>query len=149
MSVAHGRAKSHRGRKSCRDWEEVTPPLTPLPPHVCMHAKLLQSCPTLFNPVDCSLPGSSVHWLLQVRILEWVAKSSSRGIFPTQGSNTHLTSPALAGWFFTTSATWKPPLSPPSPPETTPSLSANTSEGVNPQGGGDNGPNFPRYSNHG
>ena len=79
VSVAHGRAESHRGRKSCRDWEEVTPPLTPLPPHVCMHVKLLQSCPTLFNPVDCSLPGSSVHWILQVRILEWVAKSSSRG----------------------------------------------------------------------
>ena len=35
-------------------------------------------------------PGSSVHGILQARILEWVAISSSRGIFPTQGSNPHL-----------------------------------------------------------
>ena len=44
-----------------------------------MHAKLLQSCPTLRNPVDCSLPGSSVHGILQERTLEWVVISSSRG----------------------------------------------------------------------
>ena len=37
-----------------------------------------QSCPTLCDPVDCSPPGSSVHGILQVRILEWVAISSSR-----------------------------------------------------------------------
>ena len=42
-------------------------------------AKLLQSCPALCDPMDCSLPGSSVHGLLQVRILEWVAMPSSRG----------------------------------------------------------------------
>jgi len=57
---------------------------------VCACVKLLQSCPTLCNPVDCSLAGSSVHGILQARILEWVAISSSRGIFPTQGSNPHL-----------------------------------------------------------
>ena len=34
-----------------------------------------QSCPTLCDPVDCSPPGSSVHEILQVRILEWVAIS--------------------------------------------------------------------------
>ena len=38
-----------------------------------------QSCPTLCNPMDCSLPGSSVHRILQARILEWVAMPSSRG----------------------------------------------------------------------
>ena len=38
-----------------------------------------QSCPTLSNPVDCSLPGSSVHGLLQARILEWVTIPFSRG----------------------------------------------------------------------
>ena len=43
-----------------------------------MRAKLLQSCPTLCNPMDCSLPGSSVHGILQAR-LEWVAVLSSRG----------------------------------------------------------------------
>ena len=40
---------------------------------VCKHAKLLQSCPPLCDPMDCNLPGSSVHGILQARILEWVA----------------------------------------------------------------------------
>ena len=38
-----------------------------------------QSCLTLFDPVDCSLPGSSLHGILQARLLEWVAISFSRG----------------------------------------------------------------------
>ena len=38
-----------------------------------------QLCPTLCDPMDYSLPGSSVHGILQARILEWVAISSSRG----------------------------------------------------------------------
>ena len=38
-----------------------------------------QLCQTLCDPVDCSLPGSSVHGILQARILEWVAVLSSRG----------------------------------------------------------------------
>ena len=37
------------------------------------------------DPMDCSLPDSSVHGILQARILEWVTISFSRGIFPTQG----------------------------------------------------------------
>jgi len=45
----------------------------------CMHAKLLQSCPTLCNPMDCNPSGSSVHGILQARTLGWVAISSSRG----------------------------------------------------------------------
>ena len=44
-------------------------------------------CPTLCNPVNCSPPGSSVHGILQVRILECVTIPFSRGTFPTQGSN--------------------------------------------------------------
>ena len=40
-------------------------------------AKSLQSCPTLCNPMDCSLPGFSVHGILQARTLEWVAISFS------------------------------------------------------------------------
>ena len=39
----------------------------------------VQSCPTLCNPMDCSLPGSSVLGILQARILEWVAIPFSRG----------------------------------------------------------------------
>ena len=46
-----------------------------------------QSCPTLFNPMDCSLPGSSVHGIFQAIVLEWIAISFSKEIFPTQGSN--------------------------------------------------------------
>ena len=38
-----------------------------------------QSCPTLCDPMACSPPGSSVHGILQVRILEWVAIPFSRG----------------------------------------------------------------------
>ena len=46
-----------------------------------------QSCLTLGDPMDCSLPGSSVHEILQARILEWVASPFSRGSFLTQGLN--------------------------------------------------------------
>ena len=45
---------------------------------ICMHAKSLQSCLTLYDPMDCTPPGSSVHEILQARILEWVAVPSSR-----------------------------------------------------------------------
>ena len=38
-----------------------------------------QTCPTHCDPKDCSLPGSSIHGILQARILEWVAISFSRG----------------------------------------------------------------------
>ena len=40
---------------------------------------ITQSCPTLCNPMDCSPPGSSVHGILQARVLEWGAMPSSRG----------------------------------------------------------------------
>ena len=66
-----------------------------------MFATSVQSCLTLCDPMDCSLPGSSVHGIFQARILQWVAMSSSRGIFLTQGSNpASLMSLALAGGFF-------------------------------------------------
>ena len=38
-----------------------------------------QSCMTFCEPMDCNLPGSSVHGILQARVLEWVATSFSRG----------------------------------------------------------------------
>ena len=50
-----------------------------------MCAKSLQLCSTLCDPVDCSLPGSPVHGILQARILEWVAISSSRGSSQPRG----------------------------------------------------------------
>ena len=62
----------------------------------CLVAQL---CPTLCDPMDCSLPGSSVHGILQARILEQVAISSSReSSYPGIESM----SPALADRFFTT-----------------------------------------------
>ena len=42
-------------------------------------SEVAQSCPTLCDPMDCNPPGSSVHGILQARILEWVAISFSRG----------------------------------------------------------------------
>ena len=47
-------------------------------------SEVAQSCPTLSDPVDCSLPGSSVHGIFQARVLEWSAiafseKNSSMG----------------------------------------------------------------------
>ena len=46
---------------------------------VCVLCSVAQSSPTLCNPIDCSLPGSSAHGILQARILEWVAMPFSRG----------------------------------------------------------------------
>ena len=46
-------------------------------------AKSLKLCPTLCDPMDCSLPCSSVHGILQARTLEWILLL--QGIFPTQG----------------------------------------------------------------
>ena len=41
-------------------------------------SEVTQSCPTLSNPMDCSLPGSSVHGIFQARVLEWVAIAFSQ-----------------------------------------------------------------------
>ena len=70
-----------------------------------MGAKSLQSCPSLCDPMDCSPPGSSVHGILQARMLEWAAVSSSKGSSEPGIEPASLMSPALAGGFFTTSAT--------------------------------------------
>ena len=61
-------------------------------------AKLLQSCPTLCNHMDHSLPGSSFHGILQARILEWVVISFSRGS-PRRRDQTQVFS--IAGRYFT------------------------------------------------
>ena len=47
--------------------------------HMPVHAKSLQLCLTLCDPLDCSRPGFSVLGILQARILKWVAISFSRG----------------------------------------------------------------------
>ena len=63
--------------------------------------KVAQSYPTLFDPMDCSLPGSSVHEIFQARILEWVAISFSRGSFQPRDQ----TRASTAGRFLTDWAT--------------------------------------------
>jgi len=73
-----------------------------------VHDKSLQSCPTLCDPMDGSPLGSSVHGILQARILEWVAMPSHRGSSQLRDRTLmSLMSPALVGGFFTTSATWE------------------------------------------
>ena len=47
-----------------------------------MKSEVAQSCPTLCNLMDCSLPGSSIHGIFQAIILEWIAISFSRGSSP-------------------------------------------------------------------
>ena len=65
----------------------------------CMCAKSLSACLTLCDPMDCNLPGSSIHGILQGRILEWVA-------FPFPGDLLHPgikpRSPALQADFLPT-----------------------------------------------
>ena len=58
-----------------------------LPSTVKVKVLVTQSCLTLSDPMDCGPPGSSVHGILQARILEWVATSlfPSQGIFLTKG----------------------------------------------------------------
>ena len=50
-------------------------------------AKSLQSCPTLCDPMDCSLPGFSVHGILQARTLEWVAISFSNACMKVESES--------------------------------------------------------------
>ena len=66
-----------------------------------------QSYLTLCNPTDCSPPGSSVHGILQARIPEWGAISSSRGSSRPGVEPASTASPALAGGCFYQWATWE------------------------------------------
>ena len=95
------------------DASEVTPPQTLLHAwasrvHGCTRDL---SCLTLCDPMDCSLPGSSVHGTLQARVLEWVAMPSCVSFFES----------ALADRFFTASRTWEVHTCIHSPPNSTPS----------------------------
>ena len=76
----------------------------------CMHVKSLQSCPTLFAPMDCSPPGSSIHGILQARILEGLPCPPA-GDLPNQGTEPATpVSPTLTGRFFTRSYQGSPSL---------------------------------------
>ena len=72
-----------------------------------MHVKLLQWCPSLCDPMDCSPPGSSVHGILWARILQWVAlPSSSRSSWPRD--RTHVS--CKEGRLLTPGPPGKPPV---------------------------------------
>ena len=75
-------------------------------PYACTHAKSLQLCPTLCDPVDCSLLGSSVHRISQARYWSRLPFSPP-GDLPHPGNKP--TSSALARGFFITSTTWEVP----------------------------------------
>ena len=78
---------------------------TPDDIHVCVRAQLLSRV-SLCNPIDCSLPGSLVHGILQARLLDW--KFPPPGDLPEPGIKpTSPVSPALAGGFFTIAAPGK------------------------------------------
>ena len=66
--------------------------------HACMHAKLLQLCLIFYDPMHCSQIGSSVHVILQARILDWTTIPCSRGSYrPRDGTHVSCT----AGKLFT------------------------------------------------
>jgi len=73
-----------------------------------LHAKLLQLRTTLCDPMDCSPSGSSVHGILQARILEWVAMPSSRGSSPCRDPICVSCGSCIAGGFFTAELSGKP-----------------------------------------
>ena len=60
-------------------WLPPKEPQSFIPPSIHAAVSVVQSCLTLYDPMDCSLPGSSVHGSLQARILEWVVIPFSRG----------------------------------------------------------------------
>ena len=73
---------------------------------VCVQS--LKSYLTLCNPMNCNLPGSSAHGILQARILEWIATPSSRGSSWPRGQTCFSCVYCTAGGFFTTESLWKP-----------------------------------------
>ena len=72
-----------------------------------MCAKLLQSCPTLCDPMDGRPPGSSVHGLLQAKYWSGLPCPPPGDLPELRIKCMSLKPPALAGGFFTTSTTWE------------------------------------------
>ena len=80
--------------------------------HVGVCAQLLQLCLTFCDFMDCSLAGSSVHGVLQVRTLEWIATPSSRGSsWPRDWTHICYIS-CIAGRFFNQRSPYRYPFSP-------------------------------------
>ena len=77
---------------------------------VCICTKSLQSCLIFCDPMDCSPPGSSVHGILQARILEWIAIPFSRGSFWPRDWTCVSWGCCTAGRFFITEPPGKPTM---------------------------------------
>ena len=77
------------------DWSDLAAAAA----YICLVAQL---CPTLWDPMDCSPPASSVHGILQARVLEWASMPSSRG--SSQPRN-HIRVSCITGGLFTCGAT--------------------------------------------
>ena len=71
-------------------------------------SSIFQSCLILCDPIDCSLPGSSAHWIFQARILEWVAISYSRKYSRPRDRICVSCVSCIGGGFFTTGPPGKP-----------------------------------------
>ena len=80
---------------------------------ICMYVLVTQLCPTLWDPMGCSSPGSSVYGILQARILEWVAIPFSRA---SSWPRNQTWVSRIAGRFFTIWATREAPFSARIPP---------------------------------
>ena len=92
-----------------------TPPSASLSPRAwgsevnLVHSYVLSrfsQCPTLCNPMDNSLPGSSVHGILQARILEWVVMPFSRGSSPPRDQTCISSVSCIGRRLLTASTTW-------------------------------------------
>ena len=104
----------HQGRK--QSWDELGDWETEMDKYTLCCAKSLQSCPTLCDPMDCSPPGSAVHWGFS-RQEHWSGLTCPPpGHLPNSGKLTPkltpLVSPALADRFFSGSTTWEVPTYP-------------------------------------
>ena len=86
-------------------------PLICLYLYTCMLAQLLQLCPTLCDPMDCSPQGSAVHGILEARILEWVPTPSSRRFLQPRDWTDVSCISCIAGGVFTAATLGKPPIS--------------------------------------
>ena len=102
ISLLIGRAYSKQEAQGLPTWLFLLTPVPILRP-MCAFSDAL-SWSTLCDPMDCSLPGSSVHGILQARILEWVAISSSGASYWPKDW-THIS--CFAGGFFYHWVTWE------------------------------------------
>ena len=85
---------------------EIPPPL--VSPNI-QFSSVAESYSTLCNPTNGSWPGSSIHDIIQARLLEWIAMPSSTGSSWSMGQTHVSCTSELAGGFFTTGATWEAP----------------------------------------